>query len=284
MSETSMDAGARAELAALRRRAYGRDADIAADPVASARLRELEDLLRLASAPPVPPADDRAAARTHADTADLDETATTPGPERGATPPPVPRPTAEVRRARRTMWLVTVGAAVAVVIAIAVSPALRGGDPTQIADPPESGSNAPAFEFAVPAGADLLIQVPIDGSFGSYRDLPDADVPLLPELGDVTWAEPLGEYYGYDLWIGAVVTADGEELCVIASATTLQDGSCGSRRDWEGGALVASVPYLATEPDGQPDGLAPGESLRFWWTPDDTVYVLRGVDALAADA
>ncbi len=37
-----MDAATRAELAALRRRAYGPDADIAADPAALERLIELE--------------------------------------------------------------------------------------------------------------------------------------------------------------------------------------------------------------------------------------------------
>ena len=37
----------RAELAALRRRAYSADADIATDPAALARLTELEDLARL---------------------------------------------------------------------------------------------------------------------------------------------------------------------------------------------------------------------------------------------
>ncbi|GAA3020060.1 spermidine/putrescine ABC transporter permease [Microbacterium dextranolyticum] len=46
-----MDATSRDELAALRRRAYGPFADIAADPVATARLRELEERARTDRAP-----------------------------------------------------------------------------------------------------------------------------------------------------------------------------------------------------------------------------------------
>ena len=52
--EGSVDGGA--ELAALRRRAYAADADIEHDPVALARLAELEDLARLARDPGREPA------------------------------------------------------------------------------------------------------------------------------------------------------------------------------------------------------------------------------------
>jgi hypothetical protein len=48
------------ELDELRRRAYGPDGDIADDPVAEARLRELEKVLRPAAATPSAPADGRA--------------------------------------------------------------------------------------------------------------------------------------------------------------------------------------------------------------------------------
>ena len=47
-----MDAASRAELDALRRRAFSSDADIHADPAALARLIELEELAR-----PHPPDD-----------------------------------------------------------------------------------------------------------------------------------------------------------------------------------------------------------------------------------
>lgn len=46
-----MDATSRDELAALRRRAYGPFADIEADPVATARLRDLEERSRADRAP-----------------------------------------------------------------------------------------------------------------------------------------------------------------------------------------------------------------------------------------
>ena len=58
-----MDDATRDELAALRRRAYGPDADIVADPAASARLAELEERARAAGAPgPGTPTDEAATA------------------------------------------------------------------------------------------------------------------------------------------------------------------------------------------------------------------------------
>ncbi len=97
-----MDAEAQDELARLRARAYGPDADLAGDPVAWTRLHELEDLERrrraeVVASPPTesgPPevADDTAALA--ADGAE-DEEATTP--ERPSRRPVVRRP--------RTLWL-----------------------------------------------------------------------------------------------------------------------------------------------------------------------------------
>lgn len=273
-----LEGEARAELAALRARAYGPDADIAADPPALARLRELEILARPAPNPSgILAGDPTADAPPPSGGPDVE-------PPRSPADPGEPVPTGA--RSRRGAWLAAAGAGLALVVAVVVTDSVRGPEavPPSTADSAESDrdADAPPFAFTVPAGADLLIRVPIDGSFGSYRELPASDVPVLPQLGEVRWSEPLGEYYGYDLWIGAVLTGDGEELCVVAAAEALQDTDCGSRRDWEGGALVASVPYISIEADELPDALAPGESLRFWWTPDDTVYVLSGTAAVAA--
>ena len=275
-----LDVATRAELSALRARAYGPHADITADPAALARLHELEDRLRPTSPPSgMLPGERGDSVRSESEDRDVVDS---------PAPPTDAGDAVAATRSRRTAWLVVAAAAVALLVAVVATDVLRTPDaaPPGVSDAAEQERpvDGPRFEFRVPTGAELLIRVPIDGSFGSYRELPESDVPLLPMLGEVRWAEPLGEYYGYDLWIGAVVaTEGGEQFCVIASDATLQDGSCGSLRDWRDGSLVVSIPYPAIEPDERPDGLDPSESIRFWWTPDDTVYVVRGVAPPPAD-
>jgi hypothetical protein len=92
------------ELAALRRRAYGPDADIEADPVAQARLEELEReyALRGRAAPDDAPIDSDAAPANA-----------------GSSSPPVAQPADESPgRIRRALPLIAIGASVVAVIAV----------------------------------------------------------------------------------------------------------------------------------------------------------------------
>lgn len=111
-----MDAELRGELAELRARAYGPDADLSADPAALGRLQELEDLERrdrgesstpvVPMNPPTAPSDDPLVAEEREP--DLDE------PTERATRRPV------VRRAR-TLWLWAGSLAAVAAIASAAS-------------------------------------------------------------------------------------------------------------------------------------------------------------------
>lgn len=111
---TRMDAATTDELQALRRRAYGPDADIHDDPAAAARLAELEELRR----PALPPAADQATTATPAPSgpADAQQSAepAEPEPAEGAGPWLPPRIPALAKAA----WAVSVVAAAAIAASV----------------------------------------------------------------------------------------------------------------------------------------------------------------------
>lgn len=154
------------------------------------------------------------------------------------------------------------------------APLLHGAE-VRSADAPASA--APA-RFKTPTDALILLRVPVDGSFGSYGNLPSTEVPKVPALWDVKWAQPLGEYYGFDLWLAGADVDGGERLCVVLAGADrgyVRSG-CGDRDGWDRGGVFVSVPYAQVQPGERPNGLASGERLGFWWTPQDAVWVLAG--------
>lgn len=265
-----MDAATRAELDALRERAYGPGADIRTDPAALARLEELERLAR--SARPAEPVGDEPEPRDDVSDrapAQLDGAATKdPGAVAQADAPP----------SRRGRVIAFAGLALAAVVlaGIAITAALRGEPEPE----PEASATpaAEAYTFGPTPGSVVLIRVPIDGSFGSFRNLPARESPAFPAVGQVLWAENLGDYYGFDLWIGGVNDGIQRQLCITAvvAGTDVAFGECAPRATWESGALFIAIPYTRILPSERPVDLNPSENLGFWWTPDDTVFILRG--------
>lgn len=244
-----MDAAQRSELDALRERAYGPDADILNDPAALARLEVLEDEVRGAD--------------------DVDEAV---GADDQIEPP---SPDGAPRRARRPLvvGLVAGSLAVAAVVAgLIVAPLL-----TPAAEPEASPTPTVASDFESLTGFERLIRIGLDGSFARSSPLPSTPIPVLSDIGTIQWAEPLGEYYGFDLWIGGVVAPDGEGLCLVASVEGgASDAACRPHAQWGREGILLLMPFTTIEPAERPDGLGPGDSLGFWWVPDDAVLVLRG--------
>lgn len=141
-----------------------------------------------------------------------------------------------------------------------------------------------ALAFVHGEGARVLLTIAIDGSFGSFTNLPAGGMPEFGAGGDVPgngirWAEHLGEYYGVGLWIAGLEGAEdaGRELCLV---TELESGGvrakCAPRPLWELGALFVTVGADELSAGERPDGMAAGEVLAFWWTANDAVVVLRG--------
>lgn len=258
----TMDAATRAELDALRRRAYGRSPDIAGDPVALSRLVALEEL----ALPVVSEVDDPGASEPP------------PGPP--VEPPPVDLPErvgAASRRARTAWHLALVTAVALVALPLGLTAAARTA-----ADAVPSGaagqipaSVRDAREFTNDPAAETLIQVRIDGSFADYVDV-DAgdDVPLFPVEGLMTWVEPIGDYYGWKLWISGARGAIEDENCMLLDGDGTMRANCVSTALRSQGALLLTVPYAELAPEDRPESMTPDQSLGFWWGANEVVTIL----------
>ncbi|WP_246533932.1 hypothetical protein [Microbacterium flavescens] len=301
-----MDAAIRVELAGLRRRAYGPTADIDGDAEALVRLAELEDLVLRDRAvpPPVPPripapapAPARAApvqgapprAASVAGPASPPEPSLAPAPAEPRPghpePPPAPRPAAG-RRGRPTLAIV--GAALALALTVIVGIRLISAPP----ETPEVRSTlSPAFQasraaysFARDGDATTLLNIPLDGSFGGFIDLPsDGHVPEFPTAGEVEWAVHIGEYFGWEVWIaGAMVDTAGlrRDHCLLVERGQVTRGRCVPASIRSQSALLVDVPFTFITDADRPVGMEEGERLGFWWRRDQAVTVLLGDDPL----
>ena len=241
-----------AELAALRRRAYGPDADIDGDPVALARLDELETRVRLDLAPAVPDAE--------------------PEPD---TLPAMSAPAAVIvgepdrpapRFGRRTVPVAGIVAAAVIVVALAV------GRPTSApvgeAAPETTAQAAPAA--VVDESETTLVDIPLDRSLVRY--VPQPAAPKFPVEGALRWAESIGPSYGWTLWL-ARSSANGQR-CILLDRGDRTYARCSSEERFLGGLLDVSVPYGDVAPEYRPAHMTSGQSLVFRWTPEHGVSVL----------
>lgn len=284
-----MDAATRAELDGLRRRAYGPAPDLDDDEVV--RLIELEDLVL----------EDRLVLAGASRTGAVAGVATTrPGNPRSPSPsnhpptlpavPPSVLPTAPAtpNSPHPRIGVVAGMSAVTVVAALGIVALLRLIAPTEA--PQESGSTlSPAFRdsraaysFALDTDAIQLLQIPLDGSFGNYIDLPAGGyVPEFPAKGEVEWATLLGEYFGWDVWI-AGAAADSPALprehCILIEHGAVTRARCVAAELRSQSALLVAVPFTFLSADERPVGMAQGDRLGFWWNHDRAVTVLLGDD------
>jgi hypothetical protein len=262
-----MDAATRAELNALRRRAYGPSPDIADDRTAVERLIALEEL-----ALPTPGAEPLAVADAGPPEVGVVADA---GP-RAARVVAV-RPASKMRPQARPGWHVALVAAVAVFVAplgaIAAQQAMvRAAPGVAVSERVRS-----ALAFADDPATEVLITVRASGSFGDYVDIPSAvDVPDFPVEGLMTWVERLGDYYGWKLWIGGARGAVENENCLLLDGAATMRAVCESTDLKTRGALLVSVPFAEVPQFERPDRMTAGQSLGFWWAGDGIVEILLG--------
>ena len=244
------------ELAALRRRAYGPDADIDGDPQALRRLEELENRAReeYAVAP----------------SAGSSPAAAAEGAERGAPPTEIdvgPAP-------RRLGWRV---AAVAGVAAVAVLVVVQITGPQTVAPVAEASPPAtpaiPLVDRAATGSETTLVDIPLDRSLARYVEQPAA--PQFPVEGGLRWAESLGAYYGWTVWLARSATG---QRCILLDGGDRTSPRCAAEGAFLAGMLEESVPYAEVEPDYRPARMTDRHSLVFRWTPE------RGVSILLSDA
>ena len=275
-----MDAATRAELDRLRRRAYGPEPD--ADDAALRRLTELEELVL----------SERAASRPRSAPAEPDGSFEPAGPDEPVGPvepvePDQPVEPDEPAPRRRSRAVVAVAAAIGVVAVIAAGAwlsGLAGGGPAAGPTPTPTAKQIEgreAFSFARDGQAVELMHVRLDGYFGGYIDLDsdsDTYVPAFPTSGVVDWATPLGEYYGFDLWIGSAAGLVQQEHCLLIERGPVHRSRCVPAALRHNAALVVSVPYTLVNPADRPIALDPNERLGFWWHDDESVTILVGRD------
>lgn len=282
-----MDAAERAELGELRRRAFGPTPDIDADEVSLARLIELEELALHAHEQPAAPAP----AVPEAEPAVADASRSPEPPAEAASTPsatlsPAPSPPPGRRRARGLL-VATGGLVVGITAATVVggwiaAPGDGGpeGTPTALAEaspPPYEGREQ--FSFARDSDAVEVLRVPLGGYFGQSIDMPaDEYVPDFPTSGVVDWASPLGEYYGWDLWIAGAEGMIQGEHCLLIEQGSERRARCVPAALRPHAALIVAVPFADIMPEERPTELDDGERLGFWWGEDDAIVVLVGDD------
>lgn len=259
----TLDAAGMRELAALRRRAYGPDADIHDDPDALARLVELERLAR-------PSADAGAVAGPAG------------GPVGTADAPPI-----DSARGRRLRLALAVVAVIAVALGIAagvraLTPAIVGAEPaqTQIPSPDAAASLPPrppsqpappeareAYAYANASRATILALVPVP--------VPADPAPAAPRsaTGSPVY-EQVGRFFGVEVFV-ASSTADDRACLLLDTGRGHQ--RCVSQRLFQEGALMLTLSFAEIPAAERPPEMSPQQSLAFWWTAAGDLTMVTGL-------
>lgn len=257
-----MDAPDRAELDALRRRAYGPGADIHDSPIAVARLIELEDRARAEASAPAPTligADDIPAATRPA----------TQTAQRSSADDVAPaRPT------RRRWGLIAAATAVgAVAVAVAVTQLPNAQAPAAAPTPPMDDR----FMYHGDPGSETLMTISLDAAFGPAVDVPVAGgEPTFPATTALDWALPLGEYFGWQLWVAGGTGDDTDEHCILIERGADVRAQCLPPEEQVAGKLSVSIDGSDIVADQLPRPMDDDESIRFWWMADGDVDVVLG--------
>ncbi|WP_137846138.1 hypothetical protein [Microbacterium sp. 2FI] len=196
-----------------------------------------------------------------------------------------PAPTPARRGGPRRRLLVAGGAGLAIVVALAVWVSGLGSDAETPPDEDAAESagvvDAAAAEAQALAGdprAVELLRIPLDGSFGNYVSLPASSyLPQFPAKGPVDWVSALGEYHGWDVWIGSARAVSGvvqREHCILIERGAASRSRCVPAALREDAALLVSVPYALVAPDERPAAMLEGHRLAFWWGDGGSVAVL----------
>ena len=156
-------------------------------------------------------------------------------------------------RPRRRSTLVFAAAAAVAAIAAAVIVTPR---------PPSSSAPEPPAAVAEP----IHVPVMIRDTTGAYVDLSwRPETPTFPVDGEMEWAQPLGEHYGWSMWIGAAENGRRDQRCLLVAGSSgtrarcVDDGSS-SRED-----VTLSLPAGRIELADRPAGMTDDQRLRFVW-------------------
>jgi hypothetical protein len=263
-----VDAASRAELDALRRRAFGPDSDIHGDAGAVARLIELEELAR-----------PRPAVEAPADSADgVSVPLAAPTAGTGVVPVAAAASSRAHGIGRAQRWLVTAGAASVVAVAVvAVLAQPMFGPAPQNAPTPTATAGEPAYIYTADPQSQTLLSIHLDGSFGGYIQIPaEVSPPAFPTTAELTWVRSLGDYYGWELWIAGGIGDAESEHCLALRRADETLARCADAEGQRGGALRVALSGREIAPDELPVPMTDDMRIRFWWQESGRLDVVLG--------
>ncbi|MGZ0712463.1 hypothetical protein ACWPKO_29405 (plasmid) [Coraliomargarita sp. W4R53] len=260
-----MDAAQRAELDDLRRRAYGPTPQNPLDTEDIARLTLLEEMLR-----PTPHA---AASTLNSHAPDPQNM---PAQQETATAEPEIQPEPrQPRAAPRILALVAAGITALLLAGQWIDwSGFTTSAPTPTSEPAEAVVAASALVFPEDPYSEPLLSVSLNGYFGNYIDLPsDQETPAFPAGSAMQWASPLGEYYGWDLWI-AGSGPDGEH-CILIERDDEVRSRCVAVADKPLGSLRVSLAGRDI-PAEETLVMAYDQRVHFAWRENGVIDVVLG--------
>jgi hypothetical protein len=164
-------------------------------------------------------------------------------------------------------------------VAVVASPWLNAPADLNESAPEAVPTASPAMRYAFPADphTESLLEVRLDGSFGNYIDLPTtAATPKFPTSDTLEWISPLGEYYGWNLWIASSGGDDDDEHCILIERDDDVRSRCVDVGDKPLGTLRVSLAGSDIDSDEQPRVMADDQRVRFWWHRTGIVDVVLG--------
>jgi hypothetical protein len=113
------------------------------------------------------------------------------------------------------------------------------------------------------AHARALLIDRLRGEFIDFSSQPD--VPMFLANGVTSWVQPLGVYYGWELWVARVSSGQGIEKCLALTDGTAIEAQC---IPLEAGAEEATVslPYDQLAEYQRPQGMRPENRVTFGWS------------------
>ncbi len=128
-------------------------------------------------------------------------------------------------------------AAVAVVAGVqaANGPTMPQTEPSTLSAP----EVPPAAVWASDSSETRLVDIPLDRSLARYVEQTPA--PEFPVDGGLSWAESLGPYYGWTVWLAR--SASGDQRCILLGSTDKMYSECQGEQGFLAGMLEVSVPF-----------------------------------------
>ena len=112
----------------------------------------------------------------------------------------------------------------------------------------------------------VTIRLIIDSASGEFIDVSSRpDAPVFLANGVTTWAQPLGVYYGWALWVGGAWSGQGPKNCLLLTNGAATEARCIPRETTADGELRVSLAYDKLTEYQRPLDMTPDQQVTFGW-------------------